>query len=340
MGGSGDAIIFPGQGSQHDGMRATVARERPDLLKAAIELVGTDPFEHLDEGTRYVQPAVFCTSVACWASIRQHVDPIAFAGHSLGEYAALVAAGAVDVFDALRLVVLRGRLTQEVADRVGGGMLALLGVRLEQAYAIAARQGLTVASDNCPGQIVLSGSHAAIALGQAEAVALGGDARRLAVQGPFHSTQMLPAREPFLTALRSVRFREPSHAAFSCLTAAPFVDVPLQLADSLVSGVRWREVLIELRDLGATRFIEVAPGAVLTKMVRRTLRGAPCLTVEQRPLGAGAYVPLADQRPRLPASVTSAVATSSSTPSDTAKTSHAATDSGRPARTSRPRATT
>ncbi|MGD0454213.1 MAG: ACP S-malonyltransferase [Solirubrobacteraceae bacterium] len=283
---SGDAILFPGQGSQHEGMRALVARERPDLLAAATELVGVDPFLHLNDGTRYVQPAVFCTSVACWESVKENAEPMAFAGHSLGEYAALVAADAVDVYDALGLVVLRGRLTQAVAEQVGGGMAALLGVEPAQAYAIAERHGLTVANDNCPGQSVLSGSHAALALAQADAVALGGDARRLAVQGPFHSQQMLPAREPFMAAVSAVRFREPSRPVFSCVAAAPFRDMPRQLADSLVSGVRWREVMIALAERGATRFIEVAPGAVLSKMVRRTLRGVCYLAVEQQPLQA------------------------------------------------------
>ena len=104
------AVLFPGQGSQQPGMRALVARVRPDLLEQVQPLVGADPFERIEESTRFAQPAIFCASLAGWESVRGLLDPIAFAGHALGELTALVAAGALDERDGLRLVALRGEL--------------------------------------------------------------------------------------------------------------------------------------------------------------------------------------------------------------------------------------
>jgi len=153
------AILFPGQGSQTPGMRDDVERVRPDLLALASECVGEDPFSLVQEGTRFAQPAIFCASLAGWAALgRPEADLMA--GHSLGELAALVAAGILSERSALELVVLRGRLMQEAGERAGdGGMLALLGAgAAEQAEEIAGAHGLAIANDNSPQQVVLSGS--------------------------------------------------------------------------------------------------------------------------------------------------------------------------------------
>ncbi len=110
------ALLFPGQGSQRDGLRELVAEHRPDLLELATELTGDDPFEQIEDGTRFQQPAIYSASLACWtAAGRPRADLLA--GHSLGELAALVAGGALDELDGLRLAVTRGRLMQEAADR-------------------------------------------------------------------------------------------------------------------------------------------------------------------------------------------------------------------------------
>lgn len=284
----GDAILFPGQGSQHDGMREAVARAAPDLLELATELVGADPFERLDAGTAFVQPAIFCASVASWRECRAATRPLAFAGHSLGELAALAAADALDPRDALGLVVARGRLTQEVARAAGGGMIALLGVDRPTAEAIAAACELWVANDNCPGQIVLSGSHAGVARAEAEASERELKFAVLAVDGPFHSPAMADAAAAFARHLEAVPVREPSAPILSCVTARPFEDVRRQLAESLVSEVRWRAVIERLAALGADRFVEMAPDRVLTNMVKRTLPGAPRIAVERQLLEAPA----------------------------------------------------
>src|SRR5215467_10479297 len=121
------SIIFPGQGSHTPDMRATVAEHRPDLLELATAVVGVDPFPLAEDATNYAQPAIFCASLAGWEALGRP-DGDFMAGHSLGELAALVAAGALDEQDGLELVALRGRLMQEAGERAGdGGMLALLG---------------------------------------------------------------------------------------------------------------------------------------------------------------------------------------------------------------------
>ena len=160
------ALLFPGQGSQTADMRDEVAAARPELLALAVDVVGDDPFARVDDGTRYAQPAIYCASVVGFERLREAgatAGAVAYAGHSLGEVAALVAAGALSAEDGLRLVATRGRLMQESGERAGdGSMLALIGKgAADHAAAIAAAAGLTVANDNAPNQVVLSGAKGA-----------------------------------------------------------------------------------------------------------------------------------------------------------------------------------
>src|SRR2546423_7204508 len=153
------AFLFPGQGSQTPEMRETVAAVRPDLLERAIAAVGEDPFARAEEGTQYAQPATFCASLAGWHQLG-HPDADFMAGHSLGELAALVAAGSLAEQDGLELVALRGRLMHEAGEASGrGGMLALLGRgAADSAGEPASAHGLAVANDKSPQQGVLSGA--------------------------------------------------------------------------------------------------------------------------------------------------------------------------------------
>jgi [acyl-carrier-protein] S-malonyltransferase len=270
------AILFPGQGSQTPGMRDDVERVRPDLLELAIECVGADPFAHVDEGTRFAQPAIFCASLAGWAALgRPEADYMA--GHSLGELAALVAAGVLSEGTALELVALRGKLMQEAGERAGdGGMLALLGAgAADHAEAIASSHGLAVANDNSPQQVVLSGSRAAFEAASEAARKLGLRPRELAVTGAFHSPMMASAVPEFEAALaRAELTPEPALAVtvISAVTAKPFDDVRRRLADALTMPVRWRETVLTMHDRGVRRFVEVGPGKVLTGLVKRTVR--------------------------------------------------------------------
>jgi [acyl-carrier-protein] S-malonyltransferase len=271
------ALLFPGQGSHAEGMEEPY-RDHP-ALERGLELLGYDPFERLSEGTRYQQPALFLCSVAAWEQWREEADEEdearAAAGHSLGEYAALVAAGALQFDDAVRLVDERAAAMADAGELHAGGMVALLGGDPRGVRALATRLGLIVANDNAPGQLVLSGPADAIA--EAEEAArdeAGARARRLDVSGAFHSPLMEPAAERLRAALEATPIAEPQIPVYSNGTASPFVDIRGELSENLLRGVRWRETLLAMRTAGIERFVELGPGAVLTGLVKRTLQAA------------------------------------------------------------------
>src|SRR5918992_996553 len=237
------AMLFPGQGSQTPDMRDQVESHRPDLLELAQAEVSDDLFERAGDGTRWAQPAIFCAALAGYEVLKDRHAPDLMAGHSLGEISALVAAGALDAEHGLRLVAARGRLMQEAAEETGdGGMLAVRARDRAPVEQVAARTNLSIANDNAPDQLVLSGALAA--LDEAEAL------------------------------LREQRVRAPRVLVLSCVTAAPFQDVREQLVQAIVSPVRWTDVMSALQDLGATRYVETGPGRVLTNLVRKSLEGA------------------------------------------------------------------
>lgn len=271
-------LLFPGQGSQEPDMAETVARLRPDLLEMAAVAVGEDPFARVGEGTRFDQPAIYCAALA---GLERAGRPKAdlYAGHSLGEITALVAAGALSDSDGLRLVAERGRLMETTAARTGGAMLAIQAGR-EQAAPIAERHGLAVANDNAPAQVVLSGPLEGIEAAEAEAREDGMRAKQLPITGAFHSPLMADAVEPFLTFLAEIELRTPRAPVFSCVTAAPFDDVRKRLAEALVKPVRWVEVLHALHAAGGRRFEETGPGRVLAGLVRRTLEDVEIVGAE------------------------------------------------------------
>jgi [acyl-carrier-protein] S-malonyltransferase len=271
------ALLFPGQGSHAEGMEEPY-RDHP-TLERGLELLGYDPFERLSEGTRYQQPALFLCSVAAWEQWREDADEDdearAAAGHSLGEYAALVAAGALRFDDAVRLVDERAAAMADAGELHTGGMVALLGGDARGVRALATRLGLVVANDNAPGQLVLSGPIEAVA--EAEEVArdeAGARARRLDVSGAFHSPLMEPAAERLRAALEGTPISELQIPVYSNGTAAPFADVRSELSQNLLRGVRWRETLLAMRTAGIERFVELGPGSVLTGLVKRTLQAA------------------------------------------------------------------
>ena len=272
--GTATAILFPGQGSQTADMRDGVAEHRPDLLELAVQLVGEDPFPRAEEGTNFAQPAIFCASLAGWAAIGRP-DAELMAGHSLGELAALVAAGALPEHEGLELVTLRGRLMNEAGLRAGdGSMLAVLGAGAsERAPEIAAGHDLTVANDNSPMQVVLSGARANLPGAAEQAQELGLRAMELDVTGAFHSPMMASAVPEFTAALERTAFAPPRATVVSAVTARPFTDPRRELADALTMPVRWRETMLALHELGAQRFVDVGPGRVLSGLAKRTLKG-------------------------------------------------------------------
>ncbi|HWC26007.1 MAG TPA: ACP S-malonyltransferase [Solirubrobacteraceae bacterium] len=267
------ALLFPGQGSHSEGMHEPFS-DHP-LLRRGIELLGFDPFRELAEGTRTQQPALFLCSMAQWAS-RDHdaPDPLAAAGHSLGEYAALTAAGAIAFDDAVRLVRTRAQAMADAAALRPGGMVALLGGERDDVYELAAELGLSLANDNAPGQIVLSGRMEAVDAAVQRAGDIGCRARKLDVAGAFHSPLMAPAADALEQALADTPLDEPAFPVLSNGSTREFRDIRAELAENLLKPVRWREILLELQARGATEFVECGPGSVLKGLVKRTLRAA------------------------------------------------------------------
>jgi [acyl-carrier-protein] S-malonyltransferase len=267
------ALLFPGQGSQTDDMREQVERQRPDLLELALAEAGDDIFERADDGTRWAQPAIFCAALAGYELLRDRVEPDLMAGHSLGEIAALTAAGALTAEDGFRLVAARGRLMQEAGERGNGGMLAVRARDRAPVEEIAEASGVTLANDNAPDQIVLSGALDALDEAAERLSERGVRAKRLPVAGAFHSPLMEPAVEPFRALVTETEVHEARVPVLSCVTAAPFDDVRGRLVQAITHPVRWLEVMHALRERGATRFVETGPGRVLTNLVRKSLDG-------------------------------------------------------------------
>jgi [acyl-carrier-protein] S-malonyltransferase len=266
------ALLFPGQGSQTADMRETVERHRPDLLGLALEEVGPDLFERAADGTRWAQPAIYCAALA--GSRELGVEPDVMAGHSLGEITALVAADAIRAEDGLRLVAARGRLMQEAADETGDGGMTAVRAREDNRDAIAdvaAEAGVSIANDNAPDQLVLSGAVDALDTAEALLSERGIRGKRLPVAGAFHSPLMQPAVEPFRAAVEAIEIAEPRVPVYSCVTAEPFDNVPERLVQAITHPVRWLAVLRALDARGVTDFVETGPGRVLTNLVKKSL---------------------------------------------------------------------
>jgi malonyl CoA-acyl carrier protein transacylase len=269
------ALLFPGQGSQTADMRETVERRRPDLLELALEEVGPDLFERASDGTRWAQPAIYCASLAGVEELDVDAgEADVMAGHSLGEITALVAAGAIGAEDGLRLVAARGRFMQDAAEETGDGGMTAVRARDENRDAIAevaAEAEVSVANDNAPDQLVLSGAVGALDRAEELLKERGIRAKRLPVAGAFHSPLMEPAVDPFRAVVDAVEFAEPRVPVYSCVTAEPFDDIPARLVEALTRPVRWLEVVRALEGRGIEGFVETGPGEVLSKLVKKSL---------------------------------------------------------------------
>jgi [acyl-carrier-protein] S-malonyltransferase len=260
-------------------MRSLVEDARPDLLPLAVDAVGCDPFPRVEESTRYAQPAIYCASIALLPS--EPVATACMAGHSLGEFAALVAAGALSEEDGLALVALRGRLMDEAAGGAGR-MLALRGSDArEMAAEIAFETGTYPANHNSPVQVVLAGLEGAIEEARRIARSRGLRASVLPVRGAFHTPLMASAREPFAAALAGVPVSPPAVPVYSGASAAPFIDIRAELVAGLTTPVHWSDVLGAMYVAGARRFVEVGPGEVLTGLVRKTVPDAEAMPLSE-----------------------------------------------------------
>lgn len=251
-----------------------LARARcPELIAQAAAELGVDPFERMDAGTAYLQPAIFCGALAHWRAAGEPIADFA-AGHSLGELAALVAAGYLTPGDGMRLVLVRGIAMQRAADAAEpGGLLAVMGPRA-RARELGECHELTLAADNAPEQVVFSGPVVRLQAARKQARGCGVRAVRLRVPAALHSPAMRPAVAPFRRALEAARFVAPRMPAIANVTAAPFEDPPAELTLALVSSVRWRETVLAMRAAGVGSYREMGGADVLSGLVERTLAAA------------------------------------------------------------------
>ncbi len=281
------AYVFPGQGSQFTGMAKDLyenSAKARQILEDANDILGfriTDiMFEGTDEqlkATKVTQPAVFLHSVAAAASI-ENFAPAMVAGHSLGEFSALTAAGAMDFADALKLVHIRATEMQKCCESVPGTMAAVIGLDNGTVERICASvEGLVIAANyNCDGQVVISGEKDAVA-NACELMKEAGAKRALplAVSGAFHSPLMEPARMELAKAIAATEFKSPVCPVYQNVTAEAETD-PERIKDNLLaqltSPVRWTQSVKNMLRDGAEEFIELGPGAVLQGLIRRISR--------------------------------------------------------------------
>jgi [acyl-carrier-protein] S-malonyltransferase len=288
------AVVFPGQGSQFAGM-ADPWTEHPagrNVLDDASEAMGRDVVagcrdESSLAATEFVQPALLACAVAAFRVLEaEGVEFGGAAGHSLGEFAALVAAGVIGLAEALDVVVIRGGAMQRAGEERPGTMSALLGVGAVQAAALCDEvrgdDVLVVANENSPVQVVISGSIPAVERAEALAKERKIRAVRLNVAGAFHSALMEPAVARIVDRLASIDFRAPRFPIAENAAGAT-VDDPDELRALLgrhvVSTVRWESCMRALSAAGATVFVEAGPGDVLTKLAKRAVPGATAVTV-------------------------------------------------------------
>jgi [acyl-carrier-protein] S-malonyltransferase len=291
------AVLFPGQGSQYVGMGKELFEARPDLLGDradavlgwSLRAVCLDgPEEELTRTDR-AQPALFAVSYALWEELVKQLPapPAATAGHSLGEYTALVAAGVIDYDTGLRLVAERGRAMAEAAAKEASGMAALLGADLEQAEQAVDRRRteggrLTVANINAPGQVVVAGSLDDLDWLERHAAELGvRRVVRLKVAGAFHSPFMQPAAEQVARALEDVTPQPARFPVWANVTGRPMTssEVVDLLARQVVAPVRFAETLSGMASQGVDTFVHVGPGDVTAGMARRAAPGSRTLVV-------------------------------------------------------------
>lgn len=286
-------LLFPGQGAQAVGMGTDIAAQSAAataIYEQADEILGFSLSKLCFEGpeetltdTINAQPALLVTSIATLKAIEacmgRQLDAAAAAGHSLGEYSALVSAGAIDFPDALRLVRERGRLMKLAGDHANGGMAAIIAldtVKIEQVCIDASQQTgsyVGIANDNCPGQVVISGDEAGLEAAMTAASEAGArKVVRLAVSIAAHSSLMGVVEEEYALAVNATEIRQPRYPVIANITAQPLTTAEAireELIGQLQSSVQWTGSMQYLIDQSNDTFIEIGPGGVLAGLLKR-----------------------------------------------------------------------
>ncbi|OHC14128.1 MAG: [acyl-carrier-protein] S-malonyltransferase [Pseudomonadales bacterium GWC2_63_15] len=307
------AFVFPGQGSQSLGMLAELGAQQSVVVDTFAEassalgydlwaLTQTGPEEQLNQ-TDKTQPAILAASIAIWRLWQTEggAQPAFVAGHSLGEYSALVAAGSLPFADAIKLVELRGQLMQQAVPAGQGGMAAILG--LEDADVLAAcaeaAQGEVVSAVNfnAPGQVVIAGSAAAVERAIEACKAKGAKrAMALPVSVPSHCDLMRPAAERFASSVELIEWQAPQIPLVQNVSAAVVADLEVLKRDllaQLYSPVRWVESMVALGDRGVTSLVECGPGKVLSGLNKRCVKGVSTYNLDTPEAFAAARAALA-----------------------------------------------
>ncbi|MEE8346601.1 MAG: ACP S-malonyltransferase [Dehalococcoidia bacterium] len=294
---AGLAIIFPGQGSLqvgagrdlHDAfpLAKEVFQRAEQALSLPLTRLCFDGPEDQLRDTANAQPAILTVSLACLAAALEsgalQRQPAFVAGHSLGEFTALVAAGALDLEDALSLVATRGRLMRDASRRQPGTMAALIGLTGEALGEICRDSGVEPCNYNSQSQVVVGGPVASVKEASRLAKERGGKALPLKVSGAFHTSLMEPAAREFAAAVDACPIRDPSIAIVANATAEPLITaapIRRELRQQIIRPVLWHQSVLKMTTAGVTTFIEAGPGRVLSGLIKRAGPGLRALSLD------------------------------------------------------------
>ncbi|MFP4370193.1 MAG: ACP S-malonyltransferase [Candidatus Kapaibacterium sp.] len=288
------ALLFSGQGSQYVGMLKDVSEKYPEVQKMAeiadnkagfkiSQILYNGPADMLKE-TRFTQPALCLHSSAIFSLVKDKIEYSGVAGHSVGEYAALFAAGVLSFEDAMQLVSLRGKLMFSTGQRYPGTMFAVIGLEDEKVEEVCKKLSdnedgnvVVPANHNCPGQLVVSGSAEFLRENANEFKEAGARmVKELQVSGAFHSPLMQPAKDELENAIADTQFSDAKVPVYVNISGKPLTkadELRQALIDQLTSPVKWTQTIKQMKDDSFEKYIEIGPGNVLQGLVKRTIEG-------------------------------------------------------------------